>query len=105
MASGDATESRLVVAIRPRPLAGGVPPDGSLRFDCGTANAVACSSASSGTEEVLQFDRVFAPDAMNDDVYSGGAAGGEGGAEGHQRRRGCLRPNVVRQDAHHARHS
>ena len=70
MASGDATESRLVVAIRPRPLAGGVPPDGSLRFDCGTANAVACSSASSGTEEVLQFDRVFAPDAMNDDVYT-----------------------------------
>ena len=67
--SGDATESRLVVAIRPRPLSGGVPPDGALRFDCGTANAVACASAS-GAEDVLQFDRVFAPDARNDDVYT-----------------------------------
>ena len=67
--SGDATESRLVVAIRPRPLSGGVPPDSALRFDCGTANAVACASAS-GAEDVLQFDRVFAPDARNDDVYT-----------------------------------
>ena len=67
MAGSDAVESRLVVAIRPRPLAAGEPGDVALRLDCRTQHAVACTSAAG--EEVLNFDRVFDAAAGNEDVY------------------------------------
>jgi hypothetical protein len=59
-------DERLLVAIRPRPLAGGDAPDAGLKLSAGCVELVG--------EGALPFDRVFLADAGNGAVYADVAA-------------------------------
>jgi len=65
-----AEEARLVVAIRPRPLAAGEEADATLSFEAAPANAVLMAAAPGGGAVQLPFDRVFSADTCNAEVYS-----------------------------------
>ena len=62
-------ESRLVVAIRPRPLAPSDECDAGIRLD--TDSVQLCGAGPGGSDSALLFDRVFTAAASNGDVYSG----------------------------------
>jgi hypothetical protein len=70
MASSDPVETRLVVAIRPRPLAADEAADAQLCFGGELHTITLAPSASGGPATALPFDRVFDAHAGNGDVYA-----------------------------------
>ena len=70
MASSDPVETRLVVAIRPRPLAADEAADAQLCFGGEPHTITLAPSASGGPATALPFDRVFDAHAGNGDVYA-----------------------------------